>query len=341
MSFLNTLYSHAEQLPAGLKTAIFVYGAWQALKLLYSFLRWVWIYFLRPAPNLHKYKNSWAVITGSSYGIGRAYVNELAKYGINVVLLARSLDRLKEAAADVEKRCNVKTKVIQVDFASNDTGIFDKIYQQLKDLDVSILVNNVGIEPGFVPFSEVPAKIIDESLRVNCATPSHMTRILLPQLKQRGDAHIINLSSTASLLTNPHLVVYGGTKAYNRQFSNNLSVEVAPFGVKVHASTPAFVVSKMSGFTKTSAVVCDEETYVKATLSKLGYYREIIPWVNHHIQISVLGALSWIMDYPSLVKAYANTWEGEVGHLKDVVERRERNRALSAADVQHLQNTRS
>jgi len=85
----------------------------------------------------------WAVVTGSTDGIGRAYAHELAKRGVNLILVSRSQKKLDSVAADIRKKYLIRTKTIAVDF-SHGENVFPKIEEQLKDIEIGILVNNVG-----------------------------------------------------------------------------------------------------------------------------------------------------------------------------------------------------
>jgi 17beta-estradiol 17-dehydrogenase / very-long-chain 3-oxoacyl-CoA reductase len=97
-------------------------------------------------------KNSWAVVTGSSDGIGLALAKNLAHRGFNIVLMARSVDKLNDCANKIQQIKSksgqpIKTRVIQYDFSSSyTTKDYQKIYsEKLSDIDVSVLINNVGV----------------------------------------------------------------------------------------------------------------------------------------------------------------------------------------------------
>ncbi|XP_063807559.1 very-long-chain 3-oxoacyl-CoA reductase-B-like [Pseudophryne corroboree] len=104
--------------------------------------------------DLRKY-GAWAVVTGASDGIGKAYAEELARRGLNVVLISRTLKKLQSVAEGIELQTGRKTKIIQVDFTGGPE-IYPKIEEGLKDMDIGILVNNVGIL-----YSELECKILD------------------------------------------------------------------------------------------------------------------------------------------------------------------------------------
>ncbi|RXM96696.1 Testosterone 17-beta-dehydrogenase 3 [Acipenser ruthenus] len=96
----------------------------------------------------------WAVITGGTDGIGRAYAFELAKRGMNIVLISRTLEKLNKVAKEIEDDTGRSVKVIASDFTRED--IYENIEDNLKGLDVGILVNNVGML-----FSPIPCRFLD------------------------------------------------------------------------------------------------------------------------------------------------------------------------------------
>lgn len=94
--------------------------------------------------NLRSFKGRWAVVTGCTDGIGKAYAEQMAKNGINVVLISRTLEKLNEQAKEIADKYKVETKVIAADFTEANS-IYPNIKTQLADLDIGILVNNVGM----------------------------------------------------------------------------------------------------------------------------------------------------------------------------------------------------
>ncbi|XP_057603461.1 very-long-chain 3-oxoacyl-CoA reductase isoform X1 [Hippopotamus amphibius kiboko] len=85
----------------------------------------------------------WAVVTGSTDGIGKSYAEELARHGMKIVLISRSQDKLNQVSSEIREKFKVETKTIAVDFTSED--IYDEIKTSLAGLEVGVLVNNVGM----------------------------------------------------------------------------------------------------------------------------------------------------------------------------------------------------
>ncbi|CAI9587288.1 unnamed protein product [Staurois parvus] len=130
----------------------------------------------------------WAVVTGATDGIGKAYARELAKRGLDVVLISRTLEKLKKVAAEIEKEFGRKTRVIQVDF-TNGSHIYQKIKEELEDLEIGILVNNVGMNINQDPckYMNIPNRdqMLDKIINCNIMSVLWMTQIILPQMLQR------------------------------------------------------------------------------------------------------------------------------------------------------------
>ncbi|XP_070933551.1 17-beta-hydroxysteroid dehydrogenase type 3 isoform X4 [Macaca nemestrina] len=111
-----------------------------------------------PKPFLRS-MGQWAVITGASDGIGKAYSFELARRGLDVVLISRTLEKLQATATEIERTTGRSVKIIQADFTKDD--IYEHIKEKLTGLEIGILVNNVGMLPNLLPshFLNAPDEI--------------------------------------------------------------------------------------------------------------------------------------------------------------------------------------
>uniref|UniRef100_A0A452QSF5 17beta-estradiol 17-dehydrogenase n=1 Tax=Ursus americanus TaxID=9643 RepID=A0A452QSF5_URSAM len=114
------------------------------------FSRCIFRHFWKVLPkSFLKSMGQWAVITGAGDGIGKAYSFELARQGLNVVLISRTLNKLQAMATEIECTTGSSVKIIQADFTKDN--IYDYIGEKLKGLDIGILVNNVGMLPNLLP----------------------------------------------------------------------------------------------------------------------------------------------------------------------------------------------
>ncbi|XP_063786865.1 very-long-chain 3-oxoacyl-CoA reductase-B-like [Pseudophryne corroboree] len=261
----------------------------QSWKLLMGF--WTHILSRWWRTDLRKY-GGWAVVTGASDGIGKAYAEELARRGLNVVLISRTLKKLQSVAEGIELQTGRKTKIIQVDFTGGPE-IYPKIEEGLKDMDIGILVNNVGIL-----YSELECKIldvpdVDQSLNniINCNILSvvHMTRLVLPQMVSRKKGLIINMSS--GIGTHPYSLytVYSATKAFMDFFSRGVHAEYKSDGITVQSVLPLLVSTPMNLSIEDTITVKKAEDFAREALNTVGYTTRTAGCLSHSIQSYALG----------------------------------------------------
>jgi len=253
-------------------------------------LMWLSINFGAKANLKEKYakSGSWAVITGASEGIGRGFALDLARRGFNVVLLARTKAKLDDVASECGKY-NVGAKVIPFDFAVASENDYDKLFAELDDLAISILVNNVGVILDATDTYDTGS--IDCELRllkVNCESQLRMTKYVLPKMKAKRCGAVISLSSAAALLRPPFLSTYAATKAFNLGFSESLALEMAEYGIDVLAVTPSYVTSAMTNHKRESFDTVPSLPMAKQSLDQLGLMSKTAGHWRHRFMIAVL-----------------------------------------------------
>ncbi|KAM9360115.1 17-beta-hydroxysteroid dehydrogenase type 3 [Symphorus nematophorus] len=210
----------------------------------------------------------WAVVTGASEGIGRAYAFMLAKKGMNVVIMSRTKDTLDQVAKEIGDTTGQKVKVIVTDFIQEN--VFTEIEDQLKDLDVGILVNNVGILPSFIPCKFLESAELDQTITkvINCnvKTMAKMCRIVLPGMQNRGKGVILNISSGVASIPFPLYTLYAASKVFVERFSQGLQAEYKDKGIIIQAVAPFGVSTRMAAYQKTNMVTLSPEDFVKNSL---------------------------------------------------------------------------
>lgn len=217
-------------------------------------------------------KGSWAVVTGASDGIGKEYALQLAAKGFNIVLVSRTQSKLDALASEIEsKYASVKTKTLAMDFAQNQDSDFAALKSLVSDLDVSILVNNVGLSHSIpVPFVQTPEQEMKDIITINCTGTLRVTQIVAPGMVQRKHGLILNMASFGGILPTPLLATYSGSKAFLQHWSTALGSELKPHGVHVQCVQSYLVTSAMSKIRRASATIPTPKHFVKAALGKIG-----------------------------------------------------------------------
>ncbi|CAH0726356.1 unnamed protein product, partial [Brenthis ino] len=287
--------------------AVFVIDSlWSVFELVTSYLM---PYFIpTEVLPLSKRFGSWAAITGSTDGIGKQYALELAQRGINVVLISRNPDKLKNVAEEIEKLHSVKTKIIVADF-SKGIEVYQHIEEQLKDIPLGILVNNVGVQYDYpMPLCELPISKAWEIINVNVVAVTTMTRMVLPGMVERGKGTIVNVSSGSELQPLPLMAVYAASKVYVRNFTFAVREEYASKGIYIQHLSPLFISTKMNVFSQKlldgNLLVPDATTYVRNAITTLGRVQNSTGYWLHGIQyFFIKSAPEWVR---SKIGAYLN-----------------------------------
>jgi hypothetical protein len=185
-----------------------------------------------------------ALITGASSGIGLDLAHLFAQDGHDVVLVARSEDKLRELAKELEAKHKIAAHVIAADLARPDTP--QQIFERAPAVD--FLVNNAGFGTSG-KFAETDLAAELEMIQVNVTAVTHLTKLFLPPMLQRGRGRILNVASTAAFQPGPLMAAYYATKAYVLSFSEAIAEELRGTGVTVTALCPGPVAT---GFQKTA-----------------------------------------------------------------------------------------
>lgn len=178
-----------------------------------------------------------ALITGASSGIGLALARVFAGDGVDVILSARSEDRLRELANEVRETYRVKARVIPADLSR--PGQAQKIYDRVvaTGWQVDCLVNNAGFGV-YGDFAETDWMAEAAMVQVNIVALTQLTKLFLPEMIARGRGKILNVASTAAFQPGPMMAVYFATKAYVLSFSEAIAHELRGTGVHVTALCP-------------------------------------------------------------------------------------------------------
>ncbi|CAH8518078.1 unnamed protein product [Schistosoma intercalatum] len=231
----------------------------------------------------------WAVVTGASSGIGKAYAEELAKEGLNIMLISNDEEQLSTAANQIANTYNVQTRIVVADFTKND--VYEIIRPAIDQLStIGCLVNNVGMGLPTVLFAGEVNSPNEGSIRniihCNILSTVMMTSIILPKmLTQKGpNPGIINIASYTALKLFPYVTVYASTKAFVAQFSRCLAAEKYKKNVIIQTICPLFVSTNMSNLMKTSYFIPTAKVFAKSALDMFGVEQQTNGYFPHELK---------------------------------------------------------
>jgi short-subunit dehydrogenase len=174
----------------------------------------------------------WALVAGASEGIGQAFAQELARRGINLVLVARRAEPLEETAREIAVAAKVQVRCLPLDLARADASAV--LERELADLDLGLVVYNAALAPAGT-FLEIP---LDEQLAAvdaNVRGPLALAHGFGRRLAARGRGGILLMSSLTAFQGSPYVATYGATKSFLLTLAEGLWFELAPRGVDVLA----------------------------------------------------------------------------------------------------------
>ncbi|HEX4335459.1 MAG TPA: SDR family oxidoreductase [Polyangiaceae bacterium] len=178
-----------------------------------------------------------ALITGASTGIGLELTRLFAAGEHDLVLVARSKQKLDELATELSSKHGVRVLVVAEDL--QDPAAPERILERVtrEGFTVDLLVNNAGFGAA-APFLETAARRSLDMIALNISALTHLTHLFAAGMVERGHGGVLNIASTAGFQPGPNMAVYYATKAYVVSFTEAIAVELAPKGVHVTAFCP-------------------------------------------------------------------------------------------------------
>ena len=183
-----------------------------------------------------------ALITGASGGIGLELAHVHASKGGNLVLVARSLNRLDALKSDLEMKYGITVLVIEKDLSL--PGAAQEVYNEIKQKNIEIenLINNAGFGD-FGMFTETDWNKEHRMINLNITALTHLTKLYAKEMAGRKSGRIMNVASSAAFQPGPTMAVYFATKAFVLHFSEAVNEELKGSGVTVTALCPGATVS--------------------------------------------------------------------------------------------------
>ena len=245
---------------------------------------------------------SWALVTACTDGIGQGFAVILAKKGFNIIQVGRNPDKLNATANELILNYGIQVKNVVKDFSNcpNDPiRFYQDIYLQTKDLDISIIINNVGTSSGTVYLADTPVKMILNQIALNLFPICFISRLFLPKIFNRpqGGA-IINLSSISRFTNNKGSVQYCACKSFDHIISNFLTSEVdsrtAVGKVDVLCLLPGYVDTPLVKARKNKPLLINKYECAEAALKCLGSVAETSGHWKHLIILLISPIVAYL-----------------------------------------------
>ncbi|KAI9872691.1 MAG: hypothetical protein M1830_001300 [Pleopsidium flavum] len=248
--------------------------------------------YLRPS-SLPRYlhgDDAWALVTGSSDGIGLGFAQELCHRSFNVILHGRNPQKLEKVKADLNREFpSSQIRLVIADASSSSTSL-DDLVSSIQDVHLTVLVNNVGgiagiLSSSFKAFETHTREEVDGLLNVNERFATQLTRALIPILARNGPSLIMNIGSNAGMGM-PYISVYSATKAYILSWSQALTAELKAEGQGITVLGIG-VGSVQSAQNKSAAsLTCPtSRTMASAALNRVGCGQAIVSaYLPHALQ---------------------------------------------------------
>jgi uncharacterized protein len=176
-----------------------------------------------------------ALITGASSGIGKSFAERLAAFGMDLVLIARRVQRLDTLGAHLKTTHGVAVKVCPIDLAEASAA------RQMADATASLDIGLVVSHAGFAlkgDHAAIDASAMADLLMVNCNTPMLLANVFIPRLRRRGKGGMVLTSSVEGLMGCPYSAAYSASKAFVKSLGEALWGELTPAGIDVLTICP-------------------------------------------------------------------------------------------------------
>lgn len=232
----------------------------------------------------------WALVAGASEGLGAAFAEEIAKRGVNLILIARRLDKLELLANKLQNQYK-----IEVRYQSLDLADFQQVRSYIAQLDIAIglLVYNAAYAPiGY--FEDIPEESLGKIIEVNVKTPLLLSKLISAQMIPRKKGGIVLMSSLAGTQGSPKIATYAATKSFNAVLAEGLWKELKQHGIEVIASvagairTPGYQNAQQA---KDAPGTLNADEVAKTTLNALGRGPLIIPGFTNKVARFFMGRM--------------------------------------------------
>ena len=258
-------------------------------------------------------ERSVALITGASQGLGRDLAELFAQDGHDVVLVARSRDKLETLATEVKEAHGVQAHVLPADLTN--PAVPEEIFGWLtrEHIQLDYLVNNAGFG-SHGTFWELPRKRELDMIEVNITALVNLTHLALQGMIARGKGRVLNIASTAGFQPGPGMSTYYATKAFVTTFTEGVAHELKGTGVTATAHCPGATATGFAGTAGNAetplfrfGLVADSKSVARHAYRSMmkGKTVAIAGFMNRLLAFTVRFSPRWMVRY---VAAFANGW---------------------------------
>lgn len=184
----------------------------------------------KPYDLLKRYEEkSYVIVTGATDGIGKEFCNQFAKLGFNLILVSRNMEKLIKVSTEFKEKYSIDVKYIQFDFTKktsmNDYISLFESNEDINKLDISVLINNIGISQREL-YSKYTLQQVADSINVNVVANSYLTHIFLNRFLQRKkQCAIISMSSYSGTMPLMLSSMYCSTKIFDDFLLRSIAAE--------------------------------------------------------------------------------------------------------------------
>ncbi|WP_156027130.1 SDR family NAD(P)-dependent oxidoreductase [Sporocytophaga myxococcoides] len=221
----------------------------------------------------------WALITGGSSGIGKSIAFEVARKGLNLILVARGAEALTQTANEIKKSTGVHIKTIVADLRKHEDII--AIENQTKAFEIGLLVHSAGLENnGFFPKNDFQKEL--SLLQLNVISTMTLSHIFSQRMVNIGRGGILLISSVIGHMPSPYFANYAASKSYILNFGLSLHAELKARGITVSVLSPGVTQTPMSDktgidWTKSKVKIMSSDEVAMEAIEKFGKQLSIVP----------------------------------------------------------------
>jgi uncharacterized protein len=242
---------------------------------------------------MHAFKfkyGPWAIVAGASEGLGAAFAEELAKRGLNLILIARRLEKLEVLSNNLRNKYQIEIKYHSIDLAD---------FAQTKDF-VSRLETNIGLlvyNAAYSPidyFENISEENLIKIVDVNIKTPLLLSKLVLTKMIEKRKGGIVLMSSLAGAQGSPKIATYAASKAFNVILAEGIWNELKNHGIDVIASCAGAITTpgyKNAQNTKDAPGTLNANKVAEKTLNALGKGPTIVPGFTNKMARFFMGRL--------------------------------------------------